>query len=149
YEASEAIANKVMQLYVDGTYDAVEVIYNQFKNAAVYLPTVERFLPIPVIEEVKADDKDHKHENVDYIFEPSKEEIVAQLITQSLRVNFFRTLLESNAAEHGARMTAMDKATDNAEDLLNALKLQYNKERQASITKEILEIVGGAKALNG
>jgi F-type H+-transporting ATPase subunit gamma len=150
YEASEAIANKAMQLYVDGTYDAVDVVYNQFKNAAVYIPTVERFLPVPVaVAEVKADDKNHKHENIDYIFEPSKEEIVAQLITQSLRVNFFRTLLESNAAEHGARMTAMDKATDNAEDLLNALKLQYNKERQASITKEILEIVGGAKALNG
>lgn len=149
YDASEAIANKVMDLFVDGTYDAVDVVYNQFKNAAVYIPTVERFLPVPVAAEEKSDDKGHAHEMVDYIFEPSKEEIVAQLITQSLRVSFFRTLLESNAAEHGARMTAMDKATDNAEDLLNALKLQYNKERQASITKEILEIVGGAKALNG
>lgn len=146
FEAADDIASRVMQMFVDGKYDAVEIVYNRFKNAAVFLSTVERFLPIPV-ETEHSDSK--KGFDVDYIFEPTKEAIVAQLISQSLKVNFFRTLLESNAAEHGARMTAMDKATDNAEELLRALKLQYNKERQATITKEILEIVGGAAAANG
>jgi F-type H+-transporting ATPase subunit gamma len=145
YEAVDEIASFVMQEFLDKNYDAVDVIYNQFKNAAVYNTIVEQFLPIPVNQEANNSGKQFE---VDYIFEPSKEEIVAQLVKQSLKVNFFRTLLESNAAEHGARMTSMDKATDNAEELIKALKLQYNKERQATITKEILEIVGGAQALN-
>ncbi len=144
FEAADEIAQRIMQSFLDGKYDAIDLIYNKFKNAAVFIPSVERFLPIPV-EQVKPGAKASK---IDYIFEPSQEAIVGRLISQSLRVNFFRTLLESNAAEHGARMTAMDKATENAEDLLRALKLQYNKERQATITKEILEIVGGAQALN-
>lgn len=145
YEAAESIAASLMQRFTDGTYDAIEVVYNQFRNAAVFIPTSEQYLPIVPAEE----EKDAKHFEADFIFEPSKEAIVAQLVNQSLRVNFFRTVLESNAAEHGARMTAMDKATDNAEDLVRNLKLLYNKERQAAITKEILEIVGGAQALNG
>jgi F-type H+-transporting ATPase subunit gamma len=148
YEEVEEIANFVMQAFVNKEYDAVEIVYNRFKNAAVYNTTVETFLPIQVNHE-EDHGKGKKNFEVDYIFEPSKEEIVSQLILQSLKVNFYRTLLESNAAEHGARMTAMDKATDNAEDLLKALKLAYNKERQATITKEILEIVSGAQALNG
>lgn len=148
YEDVEAIANFVMNAFVNKEYDAVEIVYNRFKNAAVYNTTVETFLPIQVNQE-EDHKKGQKNFEVDYIFEPSKEEIVSQLILQSLKVNFYRTLLESNAAEHGARMTAMDKATENAEDLLKALKLAYNKERQATITKEILEIVGGAQALNG
>ena len=145
YEAADKIAGNIMQAFLDEKYDAVDLVYNQFKNAAVFIPTVEHFLPIPVA----ATKEGVKKSKTDYIFEPSQEAIVGRLISQSLRVNFFRTLLESNAAEHGARMTAMDKATENAEDLLRALKLQYNKERQATITKEILEIVGGAQALNG
>ena len=145
FEAADKIAGNIMQAFLDGKYDAVDLIYNRFKNAAIFLPTVEHFLPIPV----EAAKEGAKKTKADFIFEPSQEAIVGRLISQSLRVNFFRTLLESNAAEHGARMTAMDKATENAEDLLKALKLQYNKERQATITKEILEIVGGAQALNG
>jgi F-type H+-transporting ATPase subunit gamma len=145
YEAAESIAASLMQRFTDGTYDVIEVVYNQFRNAAVFVPTAEQYLPIVPAEE----EKDGKAFEADFIFEPSKEAIVAQLVNQSLRVNFFRTVLESNAAEHGARMTAMDKATDNAEDLVRNLRLLYNKERQAAITKEILEIVGGAAALNG
>jgi F-type H+-transporting ATPase subunit gamma len=145
YEAAEDIAKRAIDAFLEGKYDAIDIVYNQFKNAAVFIPTVEQFLPIPT-PEVKEGEK--KKSRIEYIFEPSQEAIVTKLIAQSLKVSFFRTLLESNAAEHGARMTAMDKATENAEDLLKALKLQYNKERQATITKEILEIVGGAQALN-
>ncbi|MCX6350618.1 MAG: ATP synthase F1 subunit gamma [Bacteroidetes bacterium] len=143
FEAADDIASRVMDKFIAGDYDAVDILYNRFKNAGIYLPTAERFLPVtkPAKDE-KA--KDFKH---DYIFEPSQEAIVGKLVQQSLKISFFRTLLESNTAEHGARMTAMDKATDNAEDLLRALKLSYNKERQATITKEILEIVSGAQAL--
>ena len=152
YDAAEEIANFVIQLFLDKKYDAIDVVYNRFKNAVVYIPTVERFLPIPV-ESHDAVAEDHKNESkhytADYIFEPSQEEIMGRLINQSLRVNFFRALLESNTAEHGARMTAMDKASENAEELLNQYKLAYNKARQATITKEILEIVGGAAALGG
>lgn len=143
FAESEDIATRIMQMFVDKRYDAIDVVYNQFKNAAMFIPTAERYLPVPPsVEEGKGFE-------ADFIFEPSKEAIVAELVNQSLKVNFFRALLESNAAEHGARMTAMDKATENAEDLVRKLRLQYNKERQAAITKEILEIVGGAAALNG
>ncbi|MDZ4839354.1 MAG: ATP synthase F1 subunit gamma [Bacteroidota bacterium] len=143
YEAAESIAEYAMQSFIDGKYDVVELVYNQFKNAAIFLTTSEQFLPIQENSE-----EGKSQFNVDYIFEPSKEEIVAQLVYQSLKIDFFRAVLESNAAEHGARMTAMDKATENASDLLKDLKLRYNRERQAAITNEILEIVGGAKALN-
>ena len=148
-KAKDGIVNQIMELFLKGTYDAVDVVYNKFKNAAIYFTTFERFLPIAPAEktDVKSSASNSKM-MTNYIFEPSKEEILSQLIEMSLRTNFFRYLLDSNAAEHGARMTAMDKATDNAEELIKALKLQYNKERQAVITKEILEIVGGAQALN-
>ena len=149
FEASEEISSYAMKNFLNGKYDAVEIIYNQFKNAAIYITTVEPFLPIPAKKAEPATTHIKKEFIPDYIFEPSQEEIATRLVNQSLKVNFFRTLLESNTAEHGARMTAMDKATENADDLLRALKLQYNKERQAAITKEILEIVGGAQALNG
>jgi F-type H+-transporting ATPase subunit gamma len=145
YEAAENIAISLMHRFTDGDYDKIEVVYNQFRNAAVFIPTTEQYLPIPPA----AIGEGERPFEADYIFEPSKEAIVAQMINQSLRVNFFRMVLESNAAEHGARMTAMDKATENAEDLVRHLRLLYNKERQAAITKEILEIVGGAQALNG
>ena len=134
------VAEKLMDIYVDGSYDKIEVIYNRFKNAATQIPTVEQFLPIKAIEGEAAT-------NVDYIFEPSKEEIVLELIPKSLKTQLFKAIRDSFAAEHGARMTAMHKATDNATDLRDELLLTYNKARQAAITNEILEIVGGAEAL--
>ena len=134
-----------MKLFASGQYDRIEVVYNQFKNAAVQVLSNEQFLPI-----VKSKMSAGKvNQSADYIFEPSKEQIVEELIPKSLKIQFYKMLLESVAAEHGARMTAMHKATDNADSLLKELRLSYNKARQASITKEILEIVGGAEALKG
>ena len=135
------IAEKLMQLFVDGAYDKIEIVYNSFKNAATQVVNVEQFLPIKPIE---ADG----NVSADYIFEPQKEEIVAALIPKSLKTQLFKALRDSFASEHGARMTAMHKATDNANDLRDSLLLTYNKARQAAITNEILEIVGGAEALN-
>jgi F-type H+-transporting ATPase subunit gamma len=120
----------------------VVLVYNQFKNAAVQIPTTEQFLPIEQQASSKAT-------TGDYIFEPSKEFIVNDLIPRSLKTQFYKAILDSFASEHGARMTAMHKATDNAKAMQRDLKISYNKARQASITKEILEIVGGAEALNG
>ena len=141
FEPVSEIAEELMQLFLDGKYDKIVVIYNQFKNAATQTVMTEQFLPIVPVE---------KEENVvlDYIFEPSKEEIVKDLIPKSLKMLLYKALRDSFASEHGARMTAMHKATDNATELRNELKLSYNKARQASITNEILEIVGGAEALN-
>ncbi len=137
-----SIAQTVMNDYVNGKWDKVEIIYNQFKNAAVQLIVDEEYLPIKIEE-----DRDNKT-TTDYIFEPNKKDIVKDLIPKSLKIQLYKTLLDSNASEHGARMTAMHKATDNASDLIYDLKLHYNKARQAAITNEILEIVGGAEALN-
>ncbi len=134
-------AKNLMQLFADGTYDKIEIVYNQFKNATTQITTVEQFLPIKPIE-------DEKGSNTDYIFEPSKEEIVLELIPKSLKTQLYKSVRDSFASEHGARMTAMHKATDNATDLRDELLLTYNKARQAAITNEILEIVGGAEALN-
>ena len=130
-----------MDLYLDGAYDKVELVYNQFKNAATQITQVEQFLPIQNIEGTT-------NNNLDYIFEPSKEEIVLQLIPKSLKTQLYKAIRDSFASEHGARMTAMHKATDNANELRDELLLTYNKARQAAITNEILEIVGGAEALN-
>lgn len=138
--ASE-IANHIMDAYAKGTFDKVVVIYNKFKNAATQILETEQLLPIVKPKESTSD-------NSDYIFEPSKEEIVESLIPKSLKTQFYKAIIDSNAAEHGARMTAMHKATDNAKDLLSNLKLSYNKARQAAITNEILEIVSGANALD-
>ena len=141
FENVSGVAQKMMDLYVDGSYDKIEIIYNRFKNAATQIIQVEQFLPIqPVEGDVES--------NVDYIFEPSKEEIVEELIPKSLKTQLFKAVRDSFAAEHGARMTAMHKATDNAKELRDELLLTYNKARQAAITNEILEIVGGAEALN-
>lgn len=140
---SAEIAEKLMTSFVDGTYDKIQIIYNQFKNAATQLPQVEDFLPIVSVAEGKS------NSNTDYIFEPSKEEIILELIPKSLKMQLYKALRDSFAAEHGARMTAMHKATDNAKELSDDLLLTYNKARQAAITNEILEIVGGAEALNG
>lgn len=137
----EAVAQKIMDAFIEGSYDKVEVIYNQFKNAATQIVQTEQFLPLKPIET-------ESNVTVDYIYEPSKEEIILNLIPASLKTQLYKAVLDSNAAEHGARMTAMHKATDNAKDLRDQLKLTYNKARQAAITNEILEIVGGAEALN-
>jgi len=136
------IAENLMQLFADGSYDKIELVYNQFKNAATQISTVEQFLPIAPAEDTAT------NTNLDYIFEPSKEEIVLELIPKSLKTQLYKSIRDSFASEHGARMTAMHKATDNATDLRDELLLTYNKARQAAITNEILEIVGGAEALN-
>jgi len=136
------IAEKLMSLYTEGTYDKIEVLYNQFKNAATQITQVEQFLPIKPIEGGNAEAV-----NSDYIFEPSKVEIIEALIPKSLKTQLYKALRDSFASEHGARMTAMHKATDNATELRDDLLLTYNKARQAAITNEILEIVGGAEAL--
>ena len=134
------VAEKIMKLYADGTYDKIEIIYNRFKNAATQIPQVEQFLPIKPVE-------GDTNASADYIFEPSKEKIVLELIPKSLKTQLYKAVRDSFAAEHGARMTAMHKATDNATELRDELLLTYNKARQAAITNEILEIVGGAEAL--
>jgi F-type H+-transporting ATPase subunit gamma len=144
YEMVVPVANKVMELFTSGEYDEVKIVYNQFINAAVQDLTAEQYLPVlPDTSEAE------KQNNIDYILEPSRECIIRELIPKSLKIQLFKACLDSIAAEHGARMTAMHKATDNATDLIKSLQLDYNKARQASITKEILEIVGGAEALKG
>ena len=136
------VADQLMALYAGGAYDRIDLVYNRFKNAATQLITTEQFLPIvPVSGETTS--------TSDYIYEPAQEEIVSTLIPKALKTQLFKALRDSFASEHGARMTAMHKATDNATELRDQLKLTYNKARQAAITNEILEIVGGAEALNG
>lgn len=142
FENAAPAIEKIMEAYVEKHIDKVVLVYNHFKNVATQVVTTEQFLPIVKSEE--AGDS-----NLDYIFEPSKEEIVSEIIPKSLKTQLYSALLDSHAGEHGARMTAMHKATDNAAELNKALKLEYNKARQAAITNEILEIVGGAEALNG
>lgn len=143
YAKTAVVAETIMKEFIAGKFDKAEIFYNQFKNAASQVLTSEQYLPV-----VKpAQDKTAKKVTLDYIYEPSKEEIVKDLIPNALKIQLYKALLDSNAAEHGARMTAMHKATDNAQEILRDLRLTYNKARQASITKEILEIVGGAEAL--
>jgi F-type H+-transporting ATPase subunit gamma len=143
YEKTAVVAEAIMKEFSAGRFDAVDLFYNQFKNAASQTLTTERYLPVakPVL------DKTATTTLLDYIYEPSKEEIVKDLIPKALKVQLYKALLDSYAAEHGARMTSMHKATDNANEILRDLRLTYNKARQATITKEILEIVGGAEAL--
>ena len=137
-------AEEVMQAFAEGKYDVVELIFNEFKNVATQIIRIEQMLPM--VDKKKDNGKTTK---IDYIFEPSEEEIVLELMPKAIKMQLYKSVLESNASEHGARMTAMDKATDNANDLLRSLKIEYNRSRQAAITKEILEIVGGAEALKG
>jgi F-type H+-transporting ATPase subunit gamma len=137
------IAETLTQKFVSGEYDRIELVYNQFKNAATQIVQTEQFLPLAPIK------SDKPASTGDYIFEPSKEEIVLTLIPKSLKTQLYKGIRDSFASEHGARMTAMHKATDNATELRDQLKLTYNKARQAAITNEILEIVGGAEALKG
>ncbi|MEE1897327.1 ATP synthase F1 subunit gamma [Flavobacterium rakeshii] len=144
FENVAEVAQTLMDKFAAGEYDKIELVYNHFKNAATQIVMAEQFLPLvpaQATEEVNSN-------STDYIFEPSKEEIVLSLIPLSLKTQLYKAVRDSFASEHGARMTAMHKATDNATELRNQLKLTYNKARQAAITGEILEIVGGAEALN-
>jgi F-type H+-transporting ATPase subunit gamma len=142
FEAASEYAQKLMDGYLAGEFDKVVLVYNAFRNAAVQEPTAEQMLPISMEVNGPAD-------TTEYLYEPTKSEILEDLIPTSLKTQFFASLLDANASEHGARMTAMHKATDNAKALQGDLKLEYNKARQAAITNEILEIVGGADALAG
>ncbi len=143
FESVAQVAEEAMKAFEDKHYDRIELVYNQFKNAAMQVQATEQFLP------VKMEEEENNNTNYDFIYEPSKEYIIKELIPRSLKIQFYKALLDSNAAEHGARMTAMHQATDNATTLIGDLTLEYNKARQAAITGEILEIVSGAEALRG
>ncbi len=143
YENVSSIAQKIMDSFIDGSFDKVILVYNQFKNAATQIIKSEEFLPL----ENETSDQNSKVNN--YIYEPSEESVLKELIPKSLKIQLLKSIKDSIASEHGARMTAMHKATDNATELRDQLKLSYNKARQAAITNEILEIVGGAEALKG
>ncbi|MGQ9620509.1 MAG: ATP synthase F1 subunit gamma [Bacteroidales bacterium] len=144
FDKSVPLASRIMDHFVTGRFDRVRIIYNQFKNAAVQILTNESFLPV----EIRPAEK-KIYSVVDYIYEPTKEEIIKELIPKTLKIQFYKAILDSFVAEHGARMTAMHKATDNATELIKDLTLQYNKARQAAITNQILEVVTGAEALKG
>lgn len=146
FDSISEIAEVIMKRFCEKEYDRVELIYNRFKNSLTQIVSVEQFLPIIINNEPNAQSNNIQS---DYIFEPDKKSILREMIPLSLRSQFYRVLLDSLASEHGARMTAMQKATDNATELLKELKLTYNKARQTSITNEIIEIVSGAEALNG
>jgi F-type H+-transporting ATPase subunit gamma len=145
YENAAPVMQKITDAFLNKQFDKVLIVYNQFKNAAVQITTEEQLLPIVSL----ASETSVSTSKQDYIFEPSQEFIVNELIPRSVKTQFYKALLDSMASEHGARMTAMHKATDNAKAMQRDLKIMYNKARQASITKEILEIVGGAEALKG
>ena len=143
FEQASVLAQNLMNDFAGNKFDRIELVYNEFKNAAMQVCTAEQFLP------VQEDPNVERNVNYNYIFEPSMDEIVNEMIPRSLKIQFFKTLLDSYAAEHGARMTAMHKATDNASDLINELTLTFNKARQAAITNAIIEVTNGASALNG
>ena len=141
FEGAEAIAESAMENYLSGKYDKVIMVYNQFRNAAVQILQEEQLLPF-------AEAPKENNEVADYIYEPDQQKLLDELIPLSIKTQVYKALLDSQASEHGARMTSMHKATDNATNMRDDLKLKYNKARQATITNEILEIVGGAEALN-
>jgi F-type H+-transporting ATPase subunit gamma len=141
FDVAREAAEKIMASFAEGIYDEVVLCFNEFKNVATQIIRTEKYLPL--IKE----ESNEQVSNTDYIFEPSEEEIILELIPKSIKMQLFKAILDSNASEHGARMTAMEKATENGGELLKDLKIQYNRSRQAAITKEILEIVGGAEAL--
>lgn len=143
FDQVKAAADFAMAGFLSGEYDAVILIYNEFKNVATQIMCVEQFLPLP-----NQNQGNHNSGGKDYIFEPTIQDIKEELVPQSLRIQLYKAILESNASEHGARMTAMETATENAEELLGELQILYNRTRQAAITKEILDIVGGAEALS-
>ena len=144
FEEVAKVADRIMAGFVKGEYDRVELVYNQFKNAAVQFLTSEQLLPLLPVKSLVTS----QEQTTDYIIEPSKEEIIENLIPKAIKTQLYKAILDSHASEHGARMTAMDKATDNAGELLKSLKLSYNQARQAAITTELTEIVSGAAALS-
>ncbi len=143
FDKAKDAAGFVMKGFIDGDFDQIELVYNEFKNVATQILRTEQFLPITNDEQ-----EDKIDVSIDYIFEPSVEYIIKEMIPRTLKIQFYKAILESSASEHGARMTAMDQATENADELLKDLRLAYNRSRQAAITTEILEIVGGAEALS-
>ncbi len=143
FEGVQACAQAAMNGFSEKQFDVVEVVYSEFKNAATQRYVLERFLPIPQIEKVPGAKK------ADFIYDPAKEQLIAELMPKILNTQLFKAVLDANASEHGARMTAMDKASENANELLKTLKIAYNRARQAAITTELTEIVSGAAALNG
>jgi len=144
YEKTDPIAEKIISDYISKKYDKIVFVYNKFKNAGSQILQTEQFLPILPPQPLK-----NQKKNSDYLFEPNKLELLNELVPKTLKIQFYKVILDSFASEHGARMTAMHKATENATEMLKFLKLSYNKARQAAITNEILEIVGGAEALKG
>jgi F-type H+-transporting ATPase subunit gamma len=143
FEAVQAAAQAAMKAFEERQFDVVEIVYSEFKNAATQRFTVERFLPIPKVERKEGSAK------ADFIFEPAKEQLIAELMPKILNTQLYKAVLDSNASEHGARMTAMDKASDNANEILKGLRISYNRARQAAITTELTEIISGAAALEG
>lgn len=144
FEEVAALADKLMTLFLNKKADKIVILYNEFKNAATQVLSTEQYLPI-----VSAQNTQNETANIDYIFEPSKQEIYENLIPKVMKLRLYKCIIDSIASEHGARMTAMHKATENADELIKQLNLTYNKLRQSAITNEIIEIVGGAEALNG
>ncbi len=147
FENTAQVAEQIMESFDDETYDSVHVAYGRFRNAGLQFPECDQFLPVPAVEAEASDEK--KTSNADFIFEPNKEALLNELFPSILKTQFHRFNLETHASEHGARMTAMDNATENANDLVRELKITYNKARQEAITRELSEIVGGAAALGG
>lgn len=143
FENVQKVSVAAMKAFENGEFDAVEIIYSEFQNAAVQIFRTEKFLPIPKVEKGEGGKK------ADFIFEPNKEQLIAELMPKILNTQLYKAVLDANASEHGARMTAMDKASDNANELLRGLKISYNRARQAAITTELTEIVSGAAALQG
>jgi F-type H+-transporting ATPase subunit gamma len=148
FENISQLAEQLMKAFTEKTYDCIQIVYNQFKNAAVQRLVIEQYLPILPIAPGVPDSKKHTN-HADYIFEPDQQTIIRMLIPKSLRIQLYKSILDSFASEQGARMTAMQQATENAKEILRSLKISYNKARQYSITKELLEIVAGAEALKG
>lgn len=144
FEQIQQVAQAAIEAFAKKEFDVVEVVYSEFRNAATQRFTAERFLPIPKVE-----NKDGKATKADFIFEPGKETLIAELMPKILNTQLFKAVLDANASEHGARMTAMDKASENANELLKSLRISYNRARQAAITTELTEIVSGAAALQG
>jgi len=143
FENVQKAAQAAMKAFEEKQFDVIEIVYSQFKNAATQKFEVERFLPIPKLEKKEGEKK------ADFIYDPSKEELIAELMPKILNTQLYKAVLDSNASEHGARMTAMDKASENANEMLRNLKISYNRARQAAITTELTEIVAGAAALQG
>lgn len=144
FETVQQASAAAMAAFINGEFDVVELVYSQFKNAATQQFKLERFLPIPKVEK-----KEGSKAKADFLFEPNKEALITELMPKILNTQLFKAVLDANASEHGARMTAMDKASDNANELLRSLRISYNRARQAAITTELTEIVSGAAALNG